>query len=90
MSGKQATSDYTSILKVIPSYIVLQDWTRVNRKPSVAWPPGRGYHAACAIPGPGLMIVGGEGSGFGDQTLGDAWVLDFNDGIWEQVWCMNS
>ena len=38
----------------------------------MTWPVGRGYHAADTVPGPGLMVVGGEGSG--DQTLGDAWI----------------
>lgn len=61
----------------------LQLWSKVNRSQSVPWPLGRGFHAADIVPGPGLLVIGGEGDC--DQTLVDSWVMDLANGTWEKV-----
>lgn len=64
----------------------MQRWTKLNI--SGAKPCARSLHTTCCIAGPLtgpqsplLMTFGG----YGEKTLNDMWLLDFNKGVWSEV-----
>ena len=69
-------------------YIFVQHWTKLNV--SGVKPPGRSSHATCCIASPLngethplLMVVGGLDEKY--KNLGDAWLLDVDKGVWNEV-----
>ena len=63
----------------------MQHWTKLSNPVtrSVIWPDKRQGHAACALSGPLLVIMGGKNSE--DALICDSWIYDFTTKLWKKV-----
>jgi len=66
---------------------LLQHWTKLSKSEEGPWPGARECHAACCLnygqEHPQLLITGGLDDEY--KVVGDAWILDVDNGRWRKV-----
>ena len=77
-----------NIIVLLNVNVLFQTVSELKRKEGQPWPTGRDAHAACCLgfgsDNPQLLIIGGIDPY--DETIGDAWMLDFSSQTWRMVY----